>query len=132
MSHLISTLNSLISADHTNSLEPALILVMRIYVGHNNFLEFTSIFIFISNVITLLSNVLFVHVGPENNDMSQLALGLGHPLVIFLGPHEQMHTPSVSKQKLRLDIICVTKQKERLVKFLSNFVKRTSMLLETM
>jgi hypothetical protein len=29
-------------------------------------------------------------------------------------------TPSISKQKLRLDIICVTKQKVRLVKFLSN------------
>jgi hypothetical protein len=41
-------------------------------------------------------------------------------------------TPSVSKQKLRLDIICITKQKVRLVKFLSNFVKRTRMLPETM
>jgi hypothetical protein len=38
------------------------------------------------------------------------------------------HTPSVSKQKLRLDIICITKQKVRLVKFLSNFIKRTGML----
>jgi hypothetical protein len=43
-----------------------------------------------------------------------------------------MHTPSVSKQKLHLDILCVTKQKVRLVKFLSNFVKRTGMLPETM
>jgi hypothetical protein len=41
------------------------------------------------------------------------------------------HTPSVSKQKLRLDIICVTKQKVRLVKFLSNFIKRFGMLPET-
>ena len=38
-------------------------------------------------------------------------------------------TPSVLYQKLRLDIICVTKQKIRLVKFLSNFVKRIGMLL---
>jgi hypothetical protein len=41
-------------------------------------------------------------------------------------------TPSVSKQKLSLDIICVTKQMVRLVKFLSNFVKRTGMLPKTM
>jgi len=41
-------------------------------------------------------------------------------------------TPSVSKQKFRLDIICVTKQKVRLVKFLKNFVKRIGMLPETM
>jgi hypothetical protein len=41
-------------------------------------------------------------------------------------------TPSVSKQKLRLDIMYVTKQKVRLVKFLSNFVRRIGMLSETM
>ena len=40
-------------------------------------------------------------------------------------------TPSISKQKLHLDIICVTKQKVHLVKFLSNFIKRTRMLPET-
>ena len=39
------------------------------------------------------------------------------------------NTPSVSYQKLHLDIICVTKQKIRFVKFFSNFVKRIGMLL---
>ena len=38
----------------------------------------------------------------------------------------------VTKQKLLLDIICVMKQKVRLVKFLSNFVNRTGILPETM
>jgi hypothetical protein len=41
------------------------------------------------------------------------------------------HTPSVLKQKLCLDIICVTKHNVRLVKFLSNFVKQTGMLPKT-
>jgi hypothetical protein len=52
--------------------------------------------------------------------------------VITLSPIAFTCTPSVSEQKLRLDIICVTKQKVRLVKFLSNFVKRSEMLPKTM
>ena len=49
--------------------------------------------------------------------------------ILFSGVHQCLAgTPSVSKQKLCLDISCVTKQKIRLVKFLSNFVKRTGTL----
>ena len=70
---------------------------------------------------------------------------ISYPMVIFVGfgswkgpslrfAHGALllSTPFVSKQKLRLDIICGTKQNVRLVKFLSNFIKRIGMLLETM
>jgi len=42
------------------------------------------------------------------------------------------NTPSVSKQKLHLDIICITKHKVCFVKFLSNFTKRIGMVPKTM